>query len=152
MALMLLIKSLLFNASGLLVFFLFGLGEGIFHGPLENLSIALKCLSVLPSQLVLTGGPRTPRSRSVKVTELLDAVDASSTSTGYEDAADLFKVVCRAKAASLITIRMKEWAERARSGVGSRSKAAGGKGYYGGGGGRSANYSVAFKPAGRRAR
>ena len=150
MALMLLIKSLLSNANGLLVFFLFGLGEGVFVQPLEKISMALKCIHHAPSQLVFWAEPRTPRRRSVKVTELLDAVDASSTSTGYEDGAHMFKVVCQAKAALLISARMKEWANRAKSGVLQRGlrNLGGGAGAFGGT--KSGYNPVAFKPAGRR--
>ena len=86
MALMLLVNSLMANATGLLIFFLFGLGENLFDPALY-----------LPKR----AAPRT-RGRSVVVLEQLDTAEAVALGTGYESPQRLKSAFQRARAAHTI--------------------------------------------------
>jgi len=93
MALLLLVMSVLGNTSGLVIFFLFGVGEtGVFAVPIERLQAVLAWVAELPGCFLCALLPgATPKNegarmkhRSVAVDELLEAIDGSATSTGYE--------------------------------------------------------------------
>ena len=73
MALMLLVNSLLANATGVLLFFLFGMGEGIFH--VDQIRRALT------DGRQLASGRRA--KRSVVVQELLDASESVAEASGF---------------------------------------------------------------------
>ena len=100
MALMLLVQSMLANTHGLVLFFLFGLGEGVFAGPIGRLAGCLRWLTEFPAKLVRARS-RQQRHRSVVVEDMLDIVDSAATSTGFTTA-NLWGVVRRATAAHTI--------------------------------------------------
>ena len=90
MALMLLVNSLLANATGVLLFFLFGMGEGIFH--FDQIRRALT------NGRQLTSGRRA--KRSVVVQELLDASESVAEASGFVSPRTLKSVFKRAGAAA----------------------------------------------------
>lgn len=90
MALMLLVNSLLANATGVLLFFLFGMGEGIFH--VDQIRRALT------DGRQLASGRRA--KRSVVVQELLDASESVAEASGFVSPRTLKSVFKRAGAAA----------------------------------------------------
>ena len=100
LALMLLVHSLLANGTGLLVFFLFGLGENVFDPKLLWPSKPLTASGRLP--LPQPAATTAARKRSVVVQELLDATQSVAMGTGYESPRKLEAVVERAHAAEVM--------------------------------------------------
>ena len=101
MALMLLVHALMANATGALLFVLFGLGEGLFSPDLIR-----RAFSPHQAILALPPGARptqpTGKRRSVVVEELLDASEAVATGTGFEQPPKLKTVFRRASAATTL--------------------------------------------------
>ena len=101
MALMLLVQSMLANTHGLVLFFLFGLSEGVFAGPIGRLVGFLRWLSEVPAKLVRATSRKRRGKRSVVVEDMLDIVDSAATSTGFTTT-NMWGVVRRATAAHTI--------------------------------------------------
>ena len=106
MALMLLTNCLLTNSAGLLLFFLFGVGEGCFAEPVGYVERLLR-QARLPSFEGIGGGggrgigARAPR-KSVHVEELKDLIDATASGTGYREPQKLWGACRRTLAANTI--------------------------------------------------
>ena len=92
MALMLLVSSLLSNATGFLLFALFGLGEGVLHAPFQwardQLSRALAAAS--------------RRRHAVAVEEVEDLIGSAAAGSGFAASAQPLTAVQRSKAARAI--------------------------------------------------
>ena len=96
MALMLLANSFIANSTGLLLFFLFGLGEGLFDP--QRLFRRPGAAPGAPTRT----RPRLAGRRSVQVEELLEAAQQVAGGTGYEQPPKLKSVFKRATAAMTI--------------------------------------------------
>lgn len=104
MALMLLVQSMLYNSNGVLLFFLFGMGEGAFHAPLERFALALQSLGKLADVLadVFCGvHVRARHERSIAVDEVLHEVEHAAGHTGYGTSSN-WQTLRRAAAANTI--------------------------------------------------